>query len=457
MISNKFIYTLIVSIFVISAWFVGYTFFSQSFLNNKKEALIQDIYNVIGTDTLYEYESMEDRNSSGSFLSYKYRNANHELFGEEIGYSHFYLKYDGEKDGFYKYQIVDWPWLIEKMKLTANGDYENYRIYPITIYIENKLDKLQIDSILINSYNYYTNNYCQANINESNSNYYQHYDDVKNIVEKNTTFILEKPKNNIPDAEIVSLHLGSHIVDISITKNTSYLKPKPDINKTQKTIQYIGCFIALLLLIVFFTVINKCNKFYSSKTSKIINIILVLITTLLWLWYYQSVISIEMDEEIKAQERLNIMFDDDVDRIFPTIKEAVEKSNIFKLSEINVVENVQSSFGYKYDIEENLNRLYNNPISLAYKIKAESLSSMIINCQLRTSKNTDAERIKIYNEIREIGWTIHSLLKTTPDEIEDVEDGKKYIHECDSIRRQVTYLLGVLEGDIQNLKKKIGR
>lgn len=444
---NKKISLILFFIFVFSLWYVGVTFYHYKDIESKKISLVHEIHNVIGTDTLYECESVQYRSSS-------YRFFNSKEFIEKYGYS-YDLKYEGYIDGVHKYNFNNWPWLIDKTILTDEGEYISYRIVPVSLHSKIRLKKINIDSLLIQSYNEYILNFCPSNINENDHSSFQFFNDMRSVIKSNLTFDLESPKNNIPEVNQTQILIDNNVIILEITKNESFLTPRQYIVKSQSKIRKIGCFVViLLLLIIIISVKDKFVFLYKSKMSNLLAFFFLAITIILWGWYYHSVVIVNEIRESEAQERLNRMFDEDVYKIYPMIKEAAEKSTLFKSLELEVVESVYPTYGFKYEIEEKLNDFYKHNIDLINeRINAQRLNSMVVTSCFHTSKRTDEERLRIRNDIQNVSSTIHRLLRIDPDDIEDREDREKYIRECDSLNRQVFFLLGTLEKDMQTINK----
>lgn len=444
---NKITSWILFVIFGYTLWYVGYSFYNYKDLESKKTALIQEIHNTLGTDTLYECESVQYRAPIDVF-------GNSKEFIEKYGYTYLHQKYRGCDGGIHHYDLENWPWLIDKTVFTNDGEYISYRIVPVSIYSENRLDNFYIDSLLIESYDNYLHNFCPANVDESDHSGFKRHEEMRNIVDLDQTFDLEKPKNDIPEVNLCKLIVDNNIVVLEVTKNTSQLTPRTYIVDSENKVRKIGSYIVLSLLIGAIYVTRKKLSFKKiGKVSIFLNIIMLVFSITLWGWYYKSIVAVNEEKEIKAQERLDMMFDEDVAKIYPMIKEAAEKSTLFKSLEADVVKDVYTSYGYRYELEENLNKFYNSNHALfSGRIKAERLTSLIIGSQLHTSKRTGADRLKIKSDIQSIGWTIHALLKTDPSEIKEKEDGERYINECDSLHRQVIYQVGMLEQDIRKLK-----
>lgn len=433
-------------IFGCTLWYVGCTFYYHKDFEGKKSTLIQEIHNAIGRDTLYECESVKYRTPIGLFGSSK-------EFIEKYGYTYHKQKYRGCVDGRHHYELENWPWLIEKSLCSNNGEYVSYRIVPVAIYSENKLDYFYVDSLLIESYNDYLHNFCPSNVDESDHSSFRRHEEMHRIVDSDPTFDLEKPENDIPEVDLYKLIVDNNIVVLEITKNTSQLTPRRHILESESKVRKIGCFIVVLLVFIICIVWKKCTYKQSGKTSNILNVIMLVLSIAMWGWFYKSVVVVNEEKEIEAQKRLDRMFDEDVVKIYPMIKEAAEKSTLFKSLEADVVKDVYSSYGYRYELEENLDKFYNSNHALfSGRIIAERLTSLIIVSYLHTSKRTDADRLKIKADIQNVGRTIHALLKMDPSEINEKEDGERYINECDSLNRQVLYQVRMLEQDIRKLK-----
>ena len=435
-------------IFGCTLWYVGCTFYYHKDLEGKKTKLIKEIHNAIGRDTLYECESIKYRAPIGSFVSPKVI--------EKYGYSYLNQKYRGCVDGIHHYDLEHWPWLIDKTVFSNNGEYVSYRIVPVTIYPENKLDYFYMDSLLIESYNDYLHNFCPSDVDESDHSSYQRQEEMRRIVDPDPTFDLEEPKNNIPEVDLYKLIVDNNIVILEVTKNTSQLTPRAYILESESKVRKIGCFIVVLLLIIIICIgRKKCTDLPSGKITNILNVVLLVLSITLWGWYYKSFVVVNEKKEIEAQKRLDRLFDEDVAIIYPKIKEAAKISTLFKSLEADVVKDVYKSHGDRYELEENLNKFYNSNHALFIKkIKAEGLTSSIIGSYLHTSKRTGAGRLKIEADIQSVGWTIHALLNTDPSEINEKEDGERYIYKCDSLSGQVFYQVEMLEQDIRKLKNQ---
>ena len=309
---------------------------------------------------------------------------------------------------------------------------------------------------MIESYNNYLHNFCPANVDESDHSSFQHQDEMRHIVDQNPTFYLEKPKNDIPEVDLCKLIVDNNIVVLEVTKNTSLLSPRADISDSESKVRNVGSyFVVFLLIVVIYVSRKKVSYILSGKNYIILNVIMFVFTITLWGWYYKSVVAVNEEKEIKAQERLDKMFDEDVAKIYPMIKEAAEKTTLFKSMEADVVKDVNTSYGYKSELEENLDKFYNSHHTLFLeKIKAERLTSLIIGSNLHTSKRTGAGRLKIKADIQNVGWTIHALLSTSPSKINEKDDGERYINICDSLQGQIFSQVGMLEQDIRKLKNQ---
>ncbi|MBQ0088284.1 MAG: hypothetical protein KBT27_03000 [Prevotellaceae bacterium] len=354
---------------------------------------------------------------------------------------------------------TNWPWSVGKDVLNDDGGYIIYRIVPVSVYSENQLDKLYIDSLLVKSYNVYLRKFCPSNVDEFNHSSSHNLSDIHHVIENNTTFKLETPKNGKYEINQTQLPIGNDIVILEIMKNEWQLVPISYILESKSKFRKAGCVIVVLLLfVIIYLIRNKTERLLVGKQLYVLNTIFFVGTILLWGWYYQSVIVVNEKMEIQAQERLNRLFDEDVAKIYPMIKEAAEISTFIKALEIDAVKDVYTSYGYKYEVEENLSRLFDNNRSLRIgEVKADRLANLIIPAYMHTSNRTDARRLKIKHEIQNLAWTIHYLMDKNPYDIEEREDGKRYIKECDSLKREVIDQLSTLKQDIAKLNENEAR
>lgn len=85
---KRYIFPFLFSVFTFTMWYVGYTMLNHIVLAGKKSSLIHEIHNIIGTDTSYNCESVQRRDSlalSKRFIKDK----------GTSGYMHYWPKYEG--------------------------------------------------------------------------------------------------------------------------------------------------------------------------------------------------------------------------------------------------------------------------------------------------------------------------------------------------------------------------